>query len=353
MYITLSPFGHRVLRFNIMESKFIPTLEKFEHLKTVTLDSFRLYAKNFTGNMRIQALFQGNLTGQQASLIMTNLIDSLKCAALADPALPELRTHRIPDGAHYLRLRTMNASDANTVTVNYYQFGPITIRLNCLIDLLLLIAEEPAFDQLRSKEQLGYDVGCCIRDNFGILGYTFSVVSQENKFTAEHIDARIEAFRAEFVNIVAKLTVDEFEQFRQTLIKLKMTDDNHLRDELTRNWAEVTTDEFIFDRHLREVECIKTITKEEFGQFYSKHYNEGTRKLSVQVIGNADSVSSAENDEVQVEPESIFEQKFAPMAFVEISGGAERGELIRDVGAFCDTLEVYPVSKTIVDDGRK
>lgn len=329
----------------------MPTLDKFEHLKTANLTNFRLYARTFTSHMRIQALFQGNLTGQQASLIMTNLVDSLQCNPLADPSL-QLRTNRLPHGSNYLRCRSMNQSDANTVTVNYYQFGPITIRLNCLLDLMLLILEEPAFDQLRSKEQLGYDVGCGIRDNFGILGYTIAVVSQENKFTSEHIDDRIEVFRGEFVNIVNKLTEAEFEQFRETLIKLKMTDDNHLRDELTRNWAEVTTDEFIFDRHLKEVECIRTITKEEFIQFYVNHFKADTRKLSVQVIGNAD--VAAENGKTQVEPESIFDQTFEPIAIVEIAaGGEERGQLIRDIATFVSTLEVYPVSKTRVDDVQK
>lgn len=340
----------RVLRFNIIEQNFVPTLDKFEHLKTVTLASFRCYAKRFISNLRIQALFQGNLTEPQAVSIMTNLVATLKSSPLADPSLAALRTNRLPGGAHYLRCRTMNAADANTVTVNYYQLGAITIRLNCLIDLLLLVAEEPAFDQLRSKEQLGYDVGCSFRDNFGILGYSISVVSAENKFTAEHIDERIEAFRAEFVNIVRKLTAAEFEQFRETLIKLKMTDDNHLRDELTRNWAEVTNDEFIFDRHLKEVECIRTITQEEFERFYVNHYEADTRKLTVQVIGNADAADA----KAQVEPESIFEQTFAPLAFVEIAGGGEaateRGQLIRDVAAFCSGLDVYPVSKTSVDD---
>lgn len=315
-------------------------------MKTVSLDSFRAYAKTFTGNMRIQALFQGNLTAPQAVSIMTNLVASLRCSALADPSQPELRTHCIPVGDHYLRCRTMNAADANTVTVNYYQIGPATIRLNCLIDLFLLIAEEPAFDQLRSKEQLGYDVGCGNRDNFGILGYTISVVSQENKFTAEHIDDRIEAFRLEFLGIMTDMTDDEFEQFRQTLIKLKMTDDNHLRDELTRNWAEVTTDEFLFDRHLKEVECIKTITKSEFTRFYLMYFHRGTRKVSVQVIGNVDTSRTA----AEVEPESIFELRFEPIEMVAFARGQERGVLVGDIGVFCDSLEVYPSCKTVVDD---
>lgn len=332
------------LRLNIIEHQFVPTLDKFEHLKTVQLSNFRCFVQEFFTKMRIQALIQGNLDTNQATSIMTNLVETLKCSPIQDPTQLELRVKQVPLGANYLRCRSMNESDANTVTENYYQIGPISIRLNCLVDLLVLVAEEPAFDMLRSKEQLGYDVGCSLRDTNGILGYTISVVSQENKFTSEHVDERIEAFRTDLLNIVNNMSVADFEQFRATLIKLKLTDDNELSDVMTRNWAEVTTDEYLFDRHRKEVECLKTLTQKEFKEFYLEHFND-TRKLSVQVIGNAEVDAAAAEI---AEPVSIFEQSFKPLTFVEIAGGQERGLLIRNVDEFRATLVTFPVSKTIV-----
>lgn len=234
--------------------------------------------------MRIQVLIQGNVEADHTHDIMDRLLKTLNCEAIPDRRCLDLKTHELPKGQHYLRCPTMNDTDVNTVTANYYQIGPITIRVNCLIDLLILIAEEPAFDQLRSKEQLGYDVDCSIRDNYGILGYTILINSQEHKFEAEYIDERIEAFRKEFLEIIANISASDFEQFKDTLIKLKLTDDSHLKDELIRNWAEVTTDEYLFDRHKKEVECLKTITRTEFIQFYVDHFENGTRKLSVQVF---------------------------------------------------------------------
>lgn len=276
-------FLYRVLRFGIVESVFVPTLTKFEHIKSVTLANFKRYATCFLKEMRVQALLQGNLNAEQASSIMSNVLSTLNCAAIQDITPLTLRTHEIPVGAAYIRCPTMNDTDVNTVVANYYQIGPISIRLNCLLDLLLLIAEEPVFDILRSKEQLGYDVDCGMRDNYGILGYTISVNSQEHKFESEFVDERIEAFRTELVNIIAKISEEDFAQFKDTMIKLKLTDDNHLKDELVRNWAEVTSDEYIFDRHRKEVECLRKITREEFTEFYRQHYEHGTRKLSIQV----------------------------------------------------------------------
>lgn len=262
---------------------FVPTIKKFEHVKGATLVNFKQFAADFVKEMRIQALIQGNVNAEQASSIMANVVSTLNCAAIKDKTSLLLTTNEIPVGVAYIRCPTMNDSDVNTVTDNYYQLGPISILSNCLLDLLILVAEEPVFDILRSKEQLGYDVDCGLRDSFGILGYTISVNSQEHKFDAEFIDERIEAFRAELVDIISKIGVDDFEHFKETMIKLKLTEDNHLRDELVRNWAEVTTDEYIFDRHRREVDCLRTISREEFRDFYRNHFERTTRKLSVQV----------------------------------------------------------------------
>lgn len=177
----------------------------------------------------------------------------------------------------------MNKYDVNTVTCNHYQIGPISIKLNCLIDLLMIITDEPLFDVLRSQEQLGYDVSCSIRDNYGLLGYTITINSQENNHSAEYINERIEKFRFEHIDRMEKMSVDEFEQFKSSLIKIKLTDDNDLKDEMNRNWTEITTEEYLFDRIDKEVNVLQTITQKEFLQFYHEIYYNNHRKLMIQV----------------------------------------------------------------------
>lgn len=354
------------MRLNLIEHEFVPTLEKFECLKTVELADFRSFMNEMLGQLRIQALMQGNIGADEATAIMQRFCARLRTAPIADRSRLELRANRLPPAtasksAHYLRYRNLNASDANTVTVSYYQLGPISIRLNCLLDLLLLIAEEPVFDELRSKEQLGYGVGCSVRDNFGVLGYSVTVESQETKHTAEHCDRRIEVFRTEWLaEHVAKMSDVEFGKFRETLIRLKLTDDNDLRDEMTRNWAEVTSEEYMFGRHQREVECLRTIEQSEFVEFYAEHCAEAeTRKLCVQIIGNsqvattnADGGDEGGDEEAEVkeatipEPDSIFETSFKRPETVEFEQAPLGAQLIGDVEQFRSALEVFPVCKT-------
>lgn len=238
----------------------------------------------------------------------------------------------------YLRCKSYSPNDVNTVVTNFYQVGPITIRLNALIDLLLVVAEEPLFDILRTKEQLGYDVSCGIRDNQGILGYSISVNSQESKFTVDHIDERIENFRTELVQIIKNMTGEDFQTFKESLIQMKLTDDNDLKDEIARNWAEVTTDEYIFDRAQKEVNALETITQNDLLEFYLSTRGEHERKFATQIIGNP----NGNSDEIAVTDKSTFDG----YAIVELKEG-NSGHLIRNVEEFKKSLEVYPRSKTI------
>ena len=45
-----------------------------------------------------------------------------------------------------------------------------------------MLMEEPVFDTLRTKEQLGYSVHSTMRDTFGVLGCSVTVKTQVDKF---------------------------------------------------------------------------------------------------------------------------------------------------------------------------
>lgn len=232
----------------------------------------------------------------------------------------------------------------NSVTTNFYQIGPISFRTNALIDLLMMIAEEPLFDILRNKEQLGYDVSCNLRDNYGILGYSIDIHSQENKFSVDHVDERIENFRNELLAIIEKMPIAEFEEYKATLAKIKLTVDSKLSEEIVRNWAEVTTGDYAFDRHHREVEALVTISHAEFLQFYRDNYGANERKLSTQVIGS----SSATNGKTEMDDNEVADTKKENLSFDDIVyvdfKKPNPGTLIKDIVEFKKKLDVYPLA---------
>lgn len=150
-----------------------------------------------------------------------------------------------------------------------------------------MIIEEPLFDILRTKEQLGYSVYCSIRDTFGILGYTVTVNSQATKFTTSYVDGRIEAFLKHTGKLLSELSESELDQTKGDLIKTKQCTDVHLKEEVDRNWSEISSDDYLFDRLKREIEAIEDVTLKEITEWWDKHNDFGSkenfRKLSIQV----------------------------------------------------------------------
>jgi nardilysin len=70
--------------------------------------------------------------------------------------------------------------------------------------------------------------------------------------SAEHVDARIEAFLKKFSNMLENMEKKELEEVRSSLIRLKQLSDVHLKEEVSRNWGEITSGYYLFDRLERQ-----------------------------------------------------------------------------------------------------
>lgn len=62
----------------MIEGDFHPTYEKYEALKTLTLEDFQKFAAEFLQRVKIQGLCQGNLTLDAAINIMENVVSHLR-----------------------------------------------------------------------------------------------------------------------------------------------------------------------------------------------------------------------------------------------------------------------------------
>nr|CAD7600575.1 unnamed protein product [Timema genevievae] len=138
-------------------------------------------------------------------------------------------------------------TDVSSMIVCYQM---LMVECQMYTDMLM---EEPLFNNLRTKEQLGYSISCELRDTFGILGFTISVNTQANKHSADYIDERIEEFLKTFLKFVETLPSEDLKEVRNSIIKLKQSTDLYLREEVTRNWHEIINQEYVFDRRTKEV----------------------------------------------------------------------------------------------------
>lgn len=151
-------------------------------------------------------------------------------------------------------------------------------KIRVLTDLLATIAHEPCFNQLRTKEQLGYVVFSGAR-----------VISSRNCFriliqserSCEYLEYRIEEFLKHFrYNFLEELTDEGFNKFKQALKDKKLAKLKNLSEEFQRLKIAVVDGRYDFQQRSRHVEILETITKQEFIQFFDKYINPMNENLS-------------------------------------------------------------------------
>ena len=101
-----------------------------------------------------------------------------------------------------------NPAEVNNAVIYHLYLGDVTdYSLRAAIQLFEQIANEPAFDQLRTKEQLGYIVQSSVTMRTGELGWKVLIQSERDPV---HVESRIENFISNMSGILDKMTLEEF-----------------------------------------------------------------------------------------------------------------------------------------------
>lgn len=77
--------------------------------------------------------------------------------------------------------------------------------------------------------------------------------------STEFVEAKIEEFLVSFGERLSGLSEEAFSTQVTALIKLKECEDAHLGEEVDRNWFEVVTQQYVFDRLNKEVRDTHTL----------------------------------------------------------------------------------------------
>lgn len=203
------------------------------------------------------------------------------------PFEQKLRGYQIPLGENTVRVKSMMRNDENSRIDNVYQVGPASIRSKCLLQLIKSILHPKAFDFLRNKQQLGYSVGVRFESEIDVYGLSVYVSSQETKHSYQEVYQIMELFMNEHAIVAIRdLEDEEFENFKDSLIKTLSADDLELADEVGRNWKEITKAKFTFNRNKLSINALKSLTKFDLQAFFESFTKpEKLRKLNIQVIG--------------------------------------------------------------------
>ncbi|GJM92947.1 hypothetical protein PR202_ga09456 [Eleusine coracana subsp. coracana] len=157
---------------------------------------------------------------------------------------------------------------------------------NVKLELFSLIASQPAFNQLRTIEQLGYIASLSLRYDYGV--WALHVVIQSTVKDPSYLDTRVDEFFKMFEINIHELSDKDFKRNVKSLIDSKLEKFKNLWEESHFYWGEIEAGTLKFDRVESEVALLRELKKEEFIEFFDQYIKVGApqrRTISVQVFG--------------------------------------------------------------------
>uniref|UniRef100_A0A8C0HLW4 Nardilysin convertase n=1 Tax=Buteo japonicus TaxID=224669 RepID=A0A8C0HLW4_9AVES len=130
------------------------------------------------------------------------------------------------------------------------------------------------------------------------------------------------------------------------LIKLKECEDSHLGEEVDRNWNEVVTQQYLFDRLAREIEALKSVTKSDLVTWFQAHRSNKKKVLSVHVVGYGKHEGDSEVTAVS-EVQNSSSGEIPHLIFLPPSSLMTNVTSIKDIKAYTSTLNVLPYHKIL------
>ena len=148
------------------------------------------------------------------------------------------------------------------------------------MELVGAIVGEPFYEELRTKQQLGYIVSSGVRaiGKTKALGFIVQSSTAKNEKLTNEIKKYLDNIRPQFLE---KIGEAELAVFVKSLIDRLTEPDKQLAVETTRNWAEISSGRLEFDRSQREVAALLDLTKEDILDFWDRMYVKNGRRVLI------------------------------------------------------------------------
>ncbi len=262
-----------------------------KELPHITVEDIRAFASELLQQAHIEVLAHGNVYKEDVKKI-GNLIEStLKPRALPPSDWLLRRNVIVPEGSNFIYKQKLgDPANVNHAIEYYLDVGHVMdIKLRARLQLVGQMTDEPSFDQLRTKEQLGYVVWSGVRPAAVTMGYRVLIQSERDP---DYLESRIDAFLLKFKTDLESMTDEDFEGHKRSLVSKRLEKLKNLDFETNRLWAYLSGEYYNFYQVDRDVAAIRELSKEDVKQFYA-HYidpeSSRRRKVSVHLEAQASS----------------------------------------------------------------
>ncbi|KAJ7632954.1 Metalloenzyme, LuxS/M16 peptidase-like protein [Roridomyces roridus] len=258
--------------------------ELLKELPSVMANDLQQHVSKLLSEAHMRILVTGNIYEEEAIKIAGMAEEGIGSSNLTPSELND-RALILPRASNHTWTSTIpNPNQANSALTYYLHFGSITDQhLRVTSSLLIQILQEPAFNVLRTQEQLGYIVSCSSWLLSGQSEKGLRIVVQSEK-SPGYLEDRVEAFLDSMKTTIEEMSPEEFEEHKESLKKRWLEAEKNLSEEASRFALHVTNGQWDFLRSEKDAAFIKDVTKEDVSRLFlaDVHPASSTRaKLSV------------------------------------------------------------------------
>jgi insulysin len=214
-------------------------------LPGITAEATRQFQRQMLSQLYIEVYVHGNVYKEEA-LTMTNMVETiLRPRQLPRSQRPINRSLILPPGSNYTFQKTLKDPANVNHCIEYWLFtgdkgNHVTRAKTLLLDQLV---HEPAYNQLRTKEQLGYVVFSGVRSFATTYGFRWLIQSERSP---EYLESRINAFIDCLAKTLEEMSEDEFERHKRSLVVRRLKKLENLASESNRHWSQIAGEYYDF-----------------------------------------------------------------------------------------------------------
>ncbi|CAE7211015.1 unnamed protein product [Rhizoctonia solani] len=268
----------------LQETEWTPK-EKLAELQYISLDDIQHHAQDLLARTYTTMLIHGNIHSEEALRIadrIENILGSRPITA-AEKLLP--RSLILPTACNYVWEDAVpNKDELNSSLTYYVDVGDLTDPpLRATLLLFSQMIREPAFNQLRTKEQLGYIVNSNSWFLNGTIGWHITVQSERKP---AYLERRIDNFLDLFQETLVAMPEAEFERQRDAFVLKRLERLKNMGEEASRFWAHIDSGYEDFLRRETDAKHVNLLTKQDIILFFSTYIHPASptrRKLSVHI----------------------------------------------------------------------
>jgi insulysin len=264
------------------------------------------------GKCFLQTLFHGNVDEEDTKEMRRSMVELIKDCKPMDPESKRVRI--LPKGETVVRVQEPNQEEGNSAIINTYQLGTEgawdDLEKTCQLKVMAALTGAAVYEQLRTREQLGYIVFSGPSKLGTVL--EFVVIVQGTKQSPDVFNSRIEHFVTSEYKKLQALPQEKFAAFVASEVSRLKAPYKTLTDESSAYWSEIEEMSYMFGRPFKEIEQYKKVTIQEVTSMWGdKIANvQARQKLSVQVFSKHFQAPQPDNEKSMAMTHKPF--KIAP-----------------------------------------